>query len=169
MKNICSASILRKMGYGLQLLRVPRGVRLCDGVDVIIAACFESGMPYVGLSELLYLPDISKCDRADEVLLSDRVQMDPIELHVNKSKLIEGFKHMLFTGSGLSRKHLSKKYVKSVSAHFCKCCAKAKITRRSFHPSNPEDTQQATKFLERVTADIVVYFKDITMCWCSRM
>ena len=98
-------------------------MRLCDGVEVIIAAYSESGMPYVGLSELLHLPDISKCDRADEVLLSDKVQMDPIELlhlrcgHVSKSKLLEGFKHMLFTGSGLSRQHLSKKYAKSVSAH----------------------------------------------------
>ena len=53
------------MGYGLQLLRVPRVVRLCDGVEVIMAAYFESGMPYVELSELLRLPDISKCDRAD--------------------------------------------------------------------------------------------------------
>ena len=60
-KNICSAGILRKMGYGLQLLRVSRVVRLCDGVEVIMAAYSESGMPYVGLSELLYLPDISKC------------------------------------------------------------------------------------------------------------
>ena len=69
-KNICSAGILRKMGYGLQLLRVPRVVRLCDGVEVIVAAYSESGMPYVGLSELLHLPDIiSKCDRAEEVLL----------------------------------------------------------------------------------------------------
>ena len=62
---------------------------------------------------------------------------------------------MLFTVSGLSRQHLSKQYVKSVSVHMCKSCAKAKITRRSFHPSNPEDTQQ---LLERVTADIAVYF-----------
>ena len=107
-KNICSAGILRKMGYELQLLRVPHVVRLSGGVEVIIAAYSESGMPYVGLSGLLHLPDISKCDRVDKVFLSDKVQMDPIELlhlrygHVSKSKLLEGFKHMLFTGSGLS-------------------------------------------------------------------
>ena len=65
---------------------------------------------------------------------------------------------MLLTGSGLSRQHRSKRYAKSVSTHLCKSCAKAKITRRSFHPSNPEDTQQVTKFLERVKADIAVYF-----------
>ena len=99
------------MGYGLQLLHVPRVVRLCDGVEAIIAAYSESGMPYVGQSELLHLPDISRCDGVDEVLLSDRMQMDPIELlhlrcgHDSKSKLLEGFKHMLFTGSGLSRQH----------------------------------------------------------------
>ena len=63
---------------------------------------------------------------------------------------------MLFTGSGLSRKHLSKKFVKSVSRYLCKSCAKAKIRRRSFHPSDP-DTQQASKFLEKVTADIAIY------------
>ena len=95
-KNICLAGILGKMGYGLQLLRVPRVVRLCDGVEVIIAAYSERGVPYVGLSELLHLPDISKCDRADKVLLLDKVQMDPIELlhlrcgHVSESKLLEG-------------------------------------------------------------------------------
>ena len=63
---------------------------------------------------------------------------------------------MLFTGSGLSRKHLSIKFVKSVSRYLCKSCVKAKITRRSFHPTDP-DTQQAGEFLEKVTADIVIY------------
>ena len=63
---------------------------------------------------------------------------------------------MLFTGSGLSRKHLNKRFTKSVSRHLCKACAKAKITRRSFHPTNP-DVPQASRFLERVTADIAVY------------
>ena len=37
-KNICSAGLLREMGYGLQLMRVPRIVRLCDGQEVITAA-----------------------------------------------------------------------------------------------------------------------------------
>ena len=63
---------------------------------------------------------------------------------------------MLFTGSGLSRKHLSKKFVKSVSRYLCKSCAKAKITRRSFHPTDPY-TQQASTFLEKVTTDIAIY------------
>ena len=116
--RVCNDAVkntLHKMGYGLQLLRCPFVVRLCDGVKVLIAAYSESGMPYVGLSELLHLPDISKCDKVDEVFLSDRVLSDPIELlhlrcgHVSKSKLLEGFKHMLFTGSRLSRQHLSKK------------------------------------------------------------
>ena len=34
-KNICSACLLREMGYGLQLMRDPRIVRLCDGQEVI--------------------------------------------------------------------------------------------------------------------------------------
>ena len=46
--------------------------------------------------------------------------------------------------------------MKSVSRYLCKSCAKANITRRSFHPTNP-DTQQASKFLEKVTADIAIY------------
>ena len=36
-KNICSAGMLREMGYGLQLLRVPRVVRLVDGIEVLTA------------------------------------------------------------------------------------------------------------------------------------
>ena len=59
-KNICSAGLLRDMGYGLQLLRVPRVVRLIDGEEVLTAKYSESGMPYVGLSDLLHLPNISR-------------------------------------------------------------------------------------------------------------
>ena len=43
-KNICSAGLLREMGYGLQLMRVPRIVRLCDGQEVIRAAYSEEKM-----------------------------------------------------------------------------------------------------------------------------
>ena len=81
---------------------------------MIMAAYSESGMPYVGLSELLHLPDISKYDRADEVLLSDKVQMDPIELlhlrcgHVSKSKLLEGFKHMQRTVPSASQQEICR-------------------------------------------------------------
>ena len=59
-KNICSAGLLRDMGYGLQLLRVPRVVRLIDGKEVLTAKYLESGMPYIGLSDLLHLPNISR-------------------------------------------------------------------------------------------------------------
>ena len=48
-------------------------------------------------------------------------------------------------------------FVKSMSRHLCKSCAKAKITRRSFNPTDP-DTQLASLFLAKVTtADIAVY------------
>ena len=40
--------------------------------------------------------------------------------------------------------------------HLCKSCAKAKITRRSFHPNDP-DTPQVSRILEKVTVDIAVY------------
>ena len=43
-KNICSAGLLRDKGYGLQLLRVPRVVRVIDGEEVLTAKCSESGM-----------------------------------------------------------------------------------------------------------------------------
>ena len=43
-----------------------------------------------------------------------------------------------------------------MSRYLCKLCAKAKTTRRSFHPTDP-DTQQASKFLEKVTEDIAIY------------
>ena len=73
---------------------------------------------------------------------------DPLEmLHLRcglVSKL-EGHRHMLFTGSGFSQDHLSKKVVKSVAIYLCKLYANAKITKRSFHPIDP-DTQQVSKF-----------------------
>ena len=71
----------------------------------------------------------------------------------SKVKHLEAFKHMMFTGSGLERRHLTKQYKESISRHLCKSCAKAKITRRSFQPSGSE----ASKFLEKVTADISAY------------
>ena len=43
--------------------------------------------------------------------------------------------------------------VKSVSRQLCKSWAKAKLTLRSCHPTDP-DTLHASKFLEKVTADI---------------
>ena len=115
-KNICSAGLLRDMGCSLQPLHVPRVVRLIDGEEVLTTKYSESVMPYVGLSDLLHLPYISRVcgDICDEVHLSDSLHSDPLEMlhlrcgHVSKSKLLEGHSHMLFTGSGLSRKHLSK-------------------------------------------------------------
>ena len=52
MKN---AGILCEMGYGLQLLHVPRVVSLCDNEKVITATYSDSGMPYVGLSNIRML------------------------------------------------------------------------------------------------------------------
>ena len=120
------------------MLHVSRVVRLCDHEEVITATYSDSGVPYyVGLSEILHLPNISRDSvyLSDEVLLSDHVTCNPLELlhlccgHVSKSKLLEAHRHMVFTGSGLSRQHLSKRFTKSMSGHLCKSCAKAKITR----------------------------------------
>ena len=78
-KNICFAGLLRDMGYGVQLLNVPRVVRLCDHEEVITATYSDSGVPYVGLSEILHLPNISQdsVQLSEEVLLSDQVMCDP--------------------------------------------------------------------------------------------
>jgi hypothetical protein len=165
-KNICSGGILRDMGYGLSLLRVPRVVRLLDEEAVLIASYAENGMPYVSLVDLLDLPNLNVSDNtgesSEEVHFSDNMDADPVDLlhdrcgHFSKVKLLEAHRHMLFTGSGLSRRHLSKKSWRYVKRHLCKSCARAKITRTSFNASEP-DEPQATKFLEKVTADISVY------------
>ena len=146
-------------------MRIPRVVRLYDGAEVLIATYSENGMPYVGLHELLNLPNInqdSEINQQDEVMLSDDIHVNRLELlhqrcgHVSKAKLLEGHRHMLFCGSGLTRHHLSKRYMKSELRHLCKSCAKAKITGRSFRATDPE-IPQADKFLGKVTADISVY------------
>ena len=56
----------------------------------------------------------------------------------------------------MERRHLTKQYKETISRHQCKSCAKAKITRRSFQPSG-SDLPQASKFQEKVTADISVF------------
>ena len=148
--NICSAGMLREMGYGLQLLRVPRVVRLVDGMEVLTASYIKNGMPFVGLVELLNLPNINNGEILEEVHLTGKCHADPLGLlqercgHFSKVKLSEAFKHMLFTGSGLVRRYLTRGYKKTISRHLCKSCAKAKITRRSFQPSG-SDLPQGSK------------------------
>ena len=68
-KHICSAGLLRDTGYGLQLQRVPRRVRLCNRMEVLIAVYSENRMPYVVLSDLLNLLDLNNV----EVQLVDAV------------------------------------------------------------------------------------------------
>jgi hypothetical protein len=59
-KNICSGGILRSMGYGLQLLEVPEVVRLSDREPILRGEYAENGVPFVELTELLHLPDLTK-------------------------------------------------------------------------------------------------------------
>jgi hypothetical protein len=72
-------------------------------------------MPYVPLWDILNLPDLMMEDPPDVVFLSDKIDVDPLEMlhlrcgHVSKVKLLEAFRNRLFTGSGLQRRHLSKK------------------------------------------------------------
>ena len=161
-KNIASAGALRKMEYGLMLMRIPRIVRLSDEEMVLVATYAENGMPYVSVTDLLNLPDLTVGENSEEVHLSDRTDADPLELlhqrcgHFSKGKLLEAFRNMLFTGSGLNRRHLSKKARRFWKRHLCKSCAKAKITRASFAEKD-EDELTSTKFLDKVTVDISVY------------
>jgi hypothetical protein len=83
-KNICSGGILRDMGYGLSLLRVPRIVRLVDEKEVLVAQYAENGMPYVSLLDLLELPNLTMSqlhDSGDAAFLSDNItDTDPVVL-----------------------------------------------------------------------------------------
>ena len=114
-KNIVSGGLLRAKGYGLMLLLEPQIVRLSDQSVVLPAKYAQNGMPYVLLWDLLNLPDLLMEESSEQVLLSDKIEIDPLELlhmrcgHVSKSKLLEAFRNCLVTGSGLQRKHLSKK------------------------------------------------------------
>lgn len=122
---------------------VCRVVRSCDNEDMFIVAYSDSCMPYVGLSEYsIYQITV------DEVLFFDQTHSDPLHHccgHVSKSM---AHCHMQFTGSGLS-------WVRSVSRCMSKPYARAKITRRLFHPTDPE-APQVDRFVEKVTADIAI-------------
>jgi hypothetical protein len=163
-KDICSAGMLRAMGYGLTLLRVPKVVTLLDNKEVLVGQYAENGMPYVSLLDLLHLPDLSKCNHLpDEVLLSDDYSDDPLEMlhlragHVSKSKLLEAFRLRLVEGTGLQRQNLSKRNIRKAKGHhICDSCAKSKITRASF-AEQPSEHLVALAFLAKVTCDISVY------------
>ena len=71
-KNIASAGALRKMEYELMLMRIPRIVRLSDEEMILVATYSENGMPYVSLTELLNLPDLTVEENSEELHLSDR-------------------------------------------------------------------------------------------------
>jgi hypothetical protein len=71
-----------------------------------------------------------------------------------EGKLIEGHKRRLFTGSGLTREHLSKKAGKAAENFVCQFCAKAKMTRSSF--TEREECKEY-EFLDYISSDISVY------------
>ena len=77
-------------------------------------------MPYLALRDVLNMPNLNKEGVAlEEVHLSDSMNVDPLDLlhercgHCSKSKLLQGFKHMLFTGSGLTPAQLLQKAARS--------------------------------------------------------
>ena len=89
-KNICSAGLLREMGYGLQLMRVPRIVtgqlietELTKFARFSLPIDFyaENGMPYLTLVDVLNMPNLNKKGMAlEEVHLSDSMNVDPLDL-----------------------------------------------------------------------------------------
>lgn len=51
--------------------------------------------------------------------------------HINLQKLVEGFKHQLFTGYTIPRSYLGKKGLKKLNR--CSSCLKNKMRRRTYH------------------------------------
>jgi hypothetical protein len=144
-KNLIGAGYLRQMGYGLMLLSVPKIVRLDNMEVVLVAEYHENGMPYVELVDLLDLPNIISEQGGEEVLLTDDMGEDQLDLlhrraaHFSRSVVIEAYRRRLISGTGLQRKHLSKTYQKKNKC-LCKACALSKIKRESFH-EKPEEAQ----------------------------
>jgi hypothetical protein len=92
-----------------------------------------------------------------EINLSDNMGVEPMTLlHgcASQSKLTEGHRLRLFTGSGLTRSHLSKSARKRAQKTLCKWCAKAKMTRTSF---TERDDVNEYQFCEYNSVDISVY------------
>ena len=77
-KNIVSGGLLRAKGYGLMLLLEPQIVRLSDQSVVLPAKYAQNGMPYVLLWDLLNLPDLLMEESSDQVLLSDKIEIEYI-------------------------------------------------------------------------------------------
>jgi hypothetical protein len=106
-KNLIDAGYLRRMGYGLMWLEVPKIVRLVDNMEVVLVAEYhENGMPYVQLADLLYLPNIISEQGGEEALLPDDRGGDPLELlhrraaHFSRSVVIEAYRRQLINGTG---------------------------------------------------------------------
>ena len=55
-------------------------VRLVDGMEVLTASYSENGMPFVGLVELLNLPNINNGETLEEVHLTDKYYADPLDI-----------------------------------------------------------------------------------------
>ena len=68
-------NILREAGYGLQLLRVPRVIRLVNGIEVLTAS-----YAFLGSYGVLNLPNINNGDTIEEVHLSDKFHANPLDL-----------------------------------------------------------------------------------------
>ena len=95
--------------------------------------------------------------------ITDQVDIDPLDLLHQRTgctangKLIEAYRNLLATDTGLKRYHLTKKANNAGYRHknfVCGTCARSKITRRSF---KIKPTITHTHFLDKVTCDIAVY------------
>ena len=96
--------ITARYGIWTTAITCPSVVWLIGGEEVLIAKYSDSGMPLVGLTDLLHLPNIGRVgdDKREKVHLTDSMRHDLLEMlllrcgHVSKSKLLEGHRHMLY-------------------------------------------------------------------------
>ena len=150
---LCSGRKLNEMGYRFT---VWYGIQIydCNTGELVLEGPMKNGMTAVPTQQLLELPDVSTPSNC-EVNLSDRTGEDELELlhrrmgHFNKGALTEAHRRMLFTGSNLQRKHLSKTALKK--SCLCSICARSKITRVSFH------TKEDTDVKPDISADVQVF------------
>ena len=106
-------------------------MRLHDST-VILGVERENGMLRFCFQDVLELPRLATT--GELVCFLDVTDQGKLELahvrtdHVSEIVLIEGFRHGIFTATGLEQKRLRQK----LKACVCKWCAQAKITKRSF-------------------------------------
>lgn len=68
----------------MQLIRVPRVMRLSKREEVLTAAYTEGGMTHVGLTDLLYLPNICRDDgdKTNKIYFTESMPIIPLSFYM---------------------------------------------------------------------------------------